>query len=47
VLVEPDVFGWCAFAEEQQVGLDARVRGEYAIWQADDGVQVAVFSSFP
>ncbi|MNL58736.1 hypothetical protein D3C87_1824000 [compost metagenome] len=38
VLVEPHLFGRCAFGEEQQVGLDAGVGAEHAVGQADDGV---------
>lgn len=43
MLVEPDVLGRRALAEEQKIGLDAGVWGKYAIGQADDGVQIAVF----
>ena len=37
----PDLLRRLAFGEEQQVGIDARVRIEHAFGQAHDGMQVA------
>src|SRR5262249_669330 len=43
-IVDPDIFGWIAFGEENHVGFSARaVRTKGAVWQAEDGVQFAVF----
>src|ERR1039458_9068366 len=43
VLVEPDFFCRFTFLKKQKVGSDARVGLEYAIWQPDDGVEIALF----
>ncbi len=42
MFVVPDVLGWAAFGEEQQVGFDAGVGRKHAVGQAHDGVQVAL-----
>ena len=42
VLVEPDLFGRLPLLKEQQVGADAGVGLEDAVWQADDGVEIAL-----
>ena len=42
MFVIPDALGRLAFGEEEQVGFDAGVRGEDAVGQADDGVEVAL-----
>lgn len=43
VFVKPDVFGWFALLEEQEIGADGGVGFEHAVGQADDGVEVALF----
>jgi len=46
VFVKPDLLRGFAFGEEQEVGLDAGVRGKDTVGQADDGVQVALVQQF-
>ena len=46
VLVIPDLFRGLAFLEEEEVRLDAGVRGEDAVREPDDGVEVALGQEF-
>jgi hypothetical protein len=47
VFVIPDVLRWPGAVEEQDVSLDAGIRGEYPVRQADNGVQVEVLGAVP
>ncbi len=42
MLGEPDFLGRLTFFEKEQVGANARVGFEHAVWQAHDGVEVAL-----
>jgi hypothetical protein len=42
VLVVPDLFSGAGAVEEKEVGRDACVRGEDAVGEADDGVEIKV-----